>query len=85
MIRPGRDQLHGTVEVDETYWGAVEEGVVGRLTEKKALVLVAAQHDGHDERDWNVTLVDTGQDAMTGARLKRVKKYLGNSSLPNFT
>jgi len=46
MVRPGRDRLAGTVEVDETYWGAVEEGVVGRWTEKKALVLVAAQHDG---------------------------------------
>lgn len=46
MVRPGRDRLTGVVEVDETYWGAVEEGVVGRLTEKKALVLVAAQHEG---------------------------------------
>lgn len=46
MVRPGRDRLHGTVEVDETYWGAQEEGVIGRLTEKKALILVAAQHDG---------------------------------------
>jgi len=46
MIRPGRDRLAGTIEIDETYWGAVEEGVVGRLTEKKALILVAAQHDG---------------------------------------
>jgi len=27
--------------------------------------------------DWNVTLVDTGQETMTGGRLKRVKKYLG--------
>jgi hypothetical protein len=31
MVRPGRDRLTGAVEVDETYWGAVEEGVVGRL------------------------------------------------------
>jgi transposase-like protein len=46
MVRPGRDRLAGTVEIDETYWGSVEEGVVGRLTEKKALILVAAQHDG---------------------------------------
>jgi hypothetical protein len=46
MIRPGRDRLAGTVEVDETYWGAEEEGVVGRLTEDKALFLVAAQQDG---------------------------------------
>jgi transposase-like protein len=46
MVRPGRDRLCGTVEVDETYWGAEEEGVVGRLTRDKALVIVAAQHDG---------------------------------------
>jgi len=26
---------------------------------------------------WSVTLVDTGEDTMTGGRLKRVKKYLG--------
>jgi len=46
MVRPGRDRLTGRVEVDETYWGAVEKGVIGRLTEKKALVIVAAQEDG---------------------------------------
>jgi transposase-like protein len=43
MIRPGRDRLRGTVEVDETYWGGNEEGVVGRLTEEKALIIVAAE------------------------------------------
>ena len=26
---------------------------------------------------WKVTLVDTGNDTMTGGRLKRVRKYLG--------
>ena len=46
MVRPGRDRLGGTVEVDETYWGGEEEGVVGRLTEAKTLILVAAQQDG---------------------------------------
>jgi glucose-1-phosphate cytidylyltransferase len=30
--------------------------------------------------DWIVTLVDTGDSSMTGGRLKRVKKYLGNST-----
>ena len=28
--------------------------------------------------DWRVTLIDTGQDTMTGGRLKRVAPYLGN-------
>lgn len=27
---------------------------------------------------WKVTLVDTGENTMTGGRLKRVQKYLGN-------
>lgn len=46
MVRPGRDRLRGVVEVDETYWGAEESGVIGRLTHDKALVIVAAQEDG---------------------------------------
>jgi transposase-like protein len=46
MVRPGRERLSGTVEVDETYWGTKEEGVIGRQTEEKALVIVAAQEDG---------------------------------------
>ena len=35
MVRPGRERLTGLVEVDETYWGAEEEGVIGRQTERK--------------------------------------------------
>lgn len=46
MVRPGRDRLRGTVEVDETYLGGLEEGVAGRETERKALVAVAAEKDG---------------------------------------
>jgi len=46
MVRPGRDRLRGVVEVDETYWGGEEAGVVGRLTHDKALIAVAAQADG---------------------------------------
>jgi hypothetical protein len=46
MVRPGRDRLSGRVEVDETYWGSEEEGVRGRQTESKALIVIAAQKDG---------------------------------------
>lgn len=33
----------------------------------------------HSEK-WNVTIVDTGLDTMTGGRLKRVQKYVGNET-----
>lgn len=37
MVRPGRDRLRGVIEVDETYWGGEEPGVIGRLTHEKTL------------------------------------------------
>jgi transposase-like protein len=46
MVRPGRERLSGLVEVDETYWGAEEPDMAGRLTEDKALIIVAAEVDG---------------------------------------
>jgi transposase-like protein len=46
MVRPGRDRLSGRVEVDETYWGAVEAGVRGRQTVNKVLVAVAVEQVG---------------------------------------
>uniref|UniRef100_UPI0025DBB729 IS1595 family transposase n=1 Tax=Proteiniphilum sp. UBA5384 TaxID=1947279 RepID=UPI0025DBB729 len=43
MVRPGRDQLTGTVEIDETYIGGAEigNGKQGRGAETKTLVAVA--------------------------------------------
>jgi glucose-1-phosphate cytidylyltransferase len=38
------------------------------------------EHSNHNEKDWKITLVDTGQDTMTGGRLKRVQKYIGNET-----
>lgn len=32
----------------------------------------------HDEADWRVTLAETGSGTMTGARVARVRKYVGN-------
>jgi transposase-like protein len=46
MVRPGRDRLRGVVEVDETSWGREEKGVVGRLTEDNAVIIVAAEEEG---------------------------------------
>jgi glucose-1-phosphate cytidylyltransferase len=30
----------------------------------------------HDECDWNVTMVNTGEETMTGARVKRIERYV---------
>jgi len=46
MVTPGRAELDGEIEVDETYLGSLEEGVAGRQTFKKAMVAIAAQADG---------------------------------------
>jgi glucose-1-phosphate cytidylyltransferase len=35
-------------------------------------------NNGHAEEDWNVTLAETGEESMTGYRLKAVKQYIGN-------
>jgi len=46
MVRPDRERLAGTVEVDESYVGGAEPGVQGRQTFKKALVVIAAEARG---------------------------------------
>ena len=46
MVRPGRDRLSGTVEVDESYIGGAEAGLIGRRTIKKAIVAIAVEVGG---------------------------------------
>jgi transposase-like protein len=44
LVRPGRDRLTGTVEVDETYIGGVEPGLAGgRARGKKVLTGIAVE------------------------------------------
>jgi len=45
MVRPGRDNLSGIIQCDETYIGGVRSGKRGRGAEGKSLVLIAAQED----------------------------------------
>lgn len=35
-------------------------------------------HDVHEESNWSVTVADTGPLTMTGGRIKRVQKYVGD-------
>lgn len=68
MVRPERERLSGTVEVDETYVGGSEAGVHGRHTEKKAIVAIAVEV--HEPRGFG------------RARLRRVPDVSAASLLP---
>lgn len=46
MITPGRDNLSGIVEVDETYIGGKKPGKRGRGAEGKSLVIIAVEING---------------------------------------
>ena len=46
MVRPGRDRLSGTVEVDEIYVGGERSGKRGRGAAGKSLVLIAVEDKG---------------------------------------
>ena len=35
-------------------------------------------HNEHDESSWEVTLAETGLDAMTGARIRKIKRYVAD-------
>src|SRR5271167_880911 len=67
MVRPGRDCLTGTVEVDETYVGGPKEGKRGRGAEAKTIVAVAAEKSGR---------------AIGRIRLRRIKDVSADSLLP---
>lgn len=49
MVRPDRDNLNGTVEVDETYIGGERSGKRGRGAENKTLVVIAVEDNSTDE------------------------------------
>jgi len=48
MVRPGRDNLSGVVEIDETYIGGKKAGKRGRGAEGKMIVAVAVEDKGDE-------------------------------------
>jgi transposase-like protein len=64
MVRPDRDGLYGTVEVDETYIGGERSGKRGRGAENKTLVVIAVEDKSSDE--------DKYSKGIGRIRLKRI-------------
>ena len=46
MVRPGRERLTGTVQVDESFWGGERPGKRGRGAGGKSVILAAVEHAG---------------------------------------
>jgi transposase-like protein len=92
MARPGRDRLSGTVEVDETYWGAEESGLIGRLSVNKAIIAVAVEEDGRKigrvrlQTIQNLTrtalhgFIDASVEPGSAVRTDGFRSYLGLDS-----
>jgi transposase-like protein len=67
MVRPDRDPLSGQIEVDETYVGGEEGGVLGRRALRRAIVVIAVELRG--ERPARIRLrhvPDVRTDALVG-------------------
>jgi glucose-1-phosphate cytidylyltransferase len=58
-----------TSDVKLTLGGSVEPDFYGEI----------------EEQGWTVTLADTGEESMTGARIKRIQKYIGDDKEFLFT
>src|SRR3989338_7582915 len=65
MVRPGRDRLSGTVEVDETLVGGSQPGKRGRGAQGRELVLIAVE--------------DKGKEGIGRIRLKHIPNASGQS------
>jgi transposase-like protein/ribosomal protein L37AE/L43A len=74
MVRPGRERLSGLVEVDETLLGAPEKGVLGRETQRKAKLVVAAEAKGaHTGRVRMGRVTDFSAESLVGFVRKSVE------------
>ena len=68
MVRPGRDRLAGTVEIDETYMGGKRPGKTGRGASGKTLVVVAVEDKGEGFGRIRLRrVVDASALSLTGA------------------
>lgn len=66
MVCPGREQLSGAVEVDETLIGGVKVGKRGRSAVGKGLVVIAVEcHDGGPGRTRMRRIPNASADALT--------------------
>ncbi len=86
MVRPDRDELYGTVEVDETYIGGERSGKRGRGAENKALVVIAVEDKSRDEDSKGIGRIrlkrvpDASSESLIGFISTHVSPWLSRSN-----
>ena len=78
MVRPRRDNLNGTIEVDETYIGGEKPGKRGRSAEGKSLVLIAVEDKLKEFGRIRLKKID---DASEGSIIPALKKMVERGSI----
>ena len=75
MVRPGRDRLTGTVEVDEAYVGGVGTGARGRGAERKSIVAIAVEVRGRGMGRIRMSVIpNVSSNSLHGFILNSVEK-----------
>jgi hypothetical protein len=75
MVLPGREQLTGAVEVDQTLIGGVKQGRPGRSADGKALVVIAVEcHEGGPGRARMRRIPNASGDVLTEFVLDNVAR-----------
>ena len=62
------------------YYAKISDITV-KIGEKDSIIY----HNVNDEADWNITMVETGENAQTGARIWNAKKYLEDCDMFSVT
>lgn len=74
MVRPGRDQLKGIIQMDETFVGGKRSGKRGRGAEGKDLVLIAAEETPEGIGRIRLSqIIDASSETLTEAALQMVE------------
>jgi len=75
MVRHGRDQLTGAVEVDETYVGGIGDKIRGRGAKQKSIVAIAAEVRGNGTGRIRMSVIpDVSAASLQGFILNTVQK-----------
>ncbi len=72
MVRPGRERLSGTVEIDEVFIGGIRQGVGGRGAAGKVLILIAVEDTGKSLGRIRVEVISDASAISLGHAIRKM-------------